>query len=57
MKTEKATVAKFVQIAAVRDGLYALDENGVIWEYAAEDKGWMDLYMARLEMEEEDDDE
>jgi hypothetical protein len=44
--------ARFVQIAASGEDLYALDEDGVVWEYAPEDRGWLELHEDRLELEE-----
>lgn len=41
------TVAKFIQICASQDDLFALDEGGSIFQYNFNTKTWMELLAGR----------
>jgi hypothetical protein len=45
------TVAKFIQICASQDDLFALDEGGSIFQYNFNTKTWMELLASRSDLE------
>jgi len=44
-------VAKFIQICASQDDLFALDEGGSIFQYNFNTKTWMELLASRSDLE------
>lgn len=44
-------MAKFIQICASQDDLFALDEGGSIFQYNFNTKTWMELLASRSDLE------